>query len=234
MHTADLTCPTTDWLTHSLTTCLGHERLLVEVCEDPRGLTSLDQVAHRLVVKVVDLLPRDALLGVLLLLRLEGAVDKELLQLLVAIVDAQLLEQGMARLGQGSNRMARLGIGQGSLTTRQGAARGGQGRPGAAKVARRAHVARVARVAGGRQAGWQEDGRPGGRRTAGGAAGCGAACLLEGVDLEDLEAVDVEHAQGEPLALRRADGRVDLHDERYEEACVQRLGKRLRGLGARS
>ena len=51
-------------------------------------------LAHRLVVEVVDLLPLDALPGILFLLHLEGELDEELLQLLVAVVDAQLLEGG--------------------------------------------------------------------------------------------------------------------------------------------
>ena len=45
-----------------------------------------------LVVEVVDVDPLDALALVLLLLLLEHELDEELLQLLVAVVDAELLE----------------------------------------------------------------------------------------------------------------------------------------------
>jgi hypothetical protein len=65
---------------------------VIEHGEDAgRGL-SFDEVAHDLVVKVLDGLPLDSLLCVLFLLSLECELDEELLQLLVDIVDAELLE----------------------------------------------------------------------------------------------------------------------------------------------
>ena len=65
---------------------------VIEHGEDAgRGL-SFDEVAHDLVVKVLDGLPLDSLLRVLFLLSLERELDEELLQLLVDIVDAELLE----------------------------------------------------------------------------------------------------------------------------------------------
>lgn len=54
----------------------------------------LDQIADDLVVEELDWLPLDALALVLLLLTLEGELDEHLLQLLVAVVDAELLEAG--------------------------------------------------------------------------------------------------------------------------------------------
>lgn len=65
--------------------------LLVHQRDDALVLL-LDQVADDLVVEEVDVLPLDALLAVLLLLRVQRQLDEELLQLLVAEVDAQLLE----------------------------------------------------------------------------------------------------------------------------------------------
>jgi hypothetical protein len=52
----------------------------------------------------MDLLPRDTLRVVLLLLPLERAIDEELLQPLVAVVDAQLLEGIDLRGRAGSQR----------------------------------------------------------------------------------------------------------------------------------
>ena len=57
-----------------------------------RRLLRLDEVADDLVVEVLDVLPGHALGGVLLLLRLERQLDEVLLELLVDVVDAELLE----------------------------------------------------------------------------------------------------------------------------------------------
>lgn len=54
--------------------------------------TLLDQFDARLVVEVLDVLPRDLLPLVLFLLALEGEFDEDLLQLLVDKVDADLLK----------------------------------------------------------------------------------------------------------------------------------------------
>ena len=52
----------------------------------------VDQLADDHVVEVVDVLPLDPLPLVLLLLLLQHQLDEELLQLLVAVVDAELLK----------------------------------------------------------------------------------------------------------------------------------------------
>ena len=51
-----------------------------------------DEVADDLVVEVLDGRPLDLLADVLLLLSLEGELDEDLLELLVDVVDAELLE----------------------------------------------------------------------------------------------------------------------------------------------
>ena len=56
------------------------------------NLLRLDQIAANLVVEELDGLPLDTLSGVLVLLGLERELDEDLLQLLVDVVDAQLLE----------------------------------------------------------------------------------------------------------------------------------------------
>ena len=53
---------------------------------------ALHQVTDDLVVEVLHGLPLDPFLGILVLLGLEGQLDEQLLQLLVAVVDAELLE----------------------------------------------------------------------------------------------------------------------------------------------
>lgn len=58
----------------------------------------LDEVADDLVVEVGDRLPLDALLEVLLLLRLKSQLNEQLLQLLVAVVYAELFKADDSRL----------------------------------------------------------------------------------------------------------------------------------------
>ena len=78
-------------LLERLVAALRHNALLLQDGEDAHGL--LDQVDARLQIHAeVHHLPRDALLPVLLLLQHEHVVVEELLQLLVRVVDAQLLE----------------------------------------------------------------------------------------------------------------------------------------------
>ena len=72
---------------------LRHDALLVQQRDHARRARLVDEVDHHLVVKVGDRLPRHALALVLLLLRLERELDEDLLQLLVAVVDAELLER---------------------------------------------------------------------------------------------------------------------------------------------
>jgi hypothetical protein len=55
----------------------------------------LDELANDLVVKVLDVRPGDALALILLLLLLQDELDKQLLQLLVAVVDAELKNMKM-------------------------------------------------------------------------------------------------------------------------------------------
>ena len=60
--------------------------------EDARGRLALDQLAHSQVVEEVNLLPLDPLLLILLLLRLQGQFNEDLLKFLVDKVDAELFE----------------------------------------------------------------------------------------------------------------------------------------------
>lgn len=66
---------------------------IVQGGENTRRTLLFDQVAHNLVVEVVDRCPFDLLPHIFFLLGLEGELDEDLLQLLVDIVDAQLLER---------------------------------------------------------------------------------------------------------------------------------------------
>ena len=70
---------------------LGEVALLVDKCQDVKRLVG-QHVQCSLVVVVIDVLPDDVLAGVLVLLQLEDVLHKELLQLLVGEVDAQLLK----------------------------------------------------------------------------------------------------------------------------------------------
>ena len=70
---------------------LGKAALLVNERDDIERL-DCQQVEDFLVVLKLDVLPANVLLVVLLLLQLEDVVDKELLQVLIAEIDAQLLE----------------------------------------------------------------------------------------------------------------------------------------------
>ena len=65
---------------------------VVEKEENAGGLLAFDEVAHDLVVEELDGRPLDAFRDVLLLLLLQGLLDEVLLQLLVDVVDAELLE----------------------------------------------------------------------------------------------------------------------------------------------
>lgn len=58
----------------------------------------LNEVTDDLVVEVRDRLPLDSLLEVFLLLRLESQLNEQLLQLLVAVVDAELFKTDDSRL----------------------------------------------------------------------------------------------------------------------------------------
>ena len=66
---------------------------IVESRKDARRPFRLNQVAHNLVVEVLDGRPLDLLLSIFFLLLLECQLDKDLLELLIYIVDAQLLER---------------------------------------------------------------------------------------------------------------------------------------------
>lgn len=65
---------------------------VVQGGKDSRGTTFFDQVAHDLVIEVLDGRPLDLLADVFFLLSLEGKLDEDLLEFLVDVVDAQLLE----------------------------------------------------------------------------------------------------------------------------------------------
>ena len=70
---------------------LGKLGLFIDQGEDVHGLLS-NHVQCCLVVDEGDLLPVDALPGVLLLLHLEDVLDEELLDVLIAVVDAELFK----------------------------------------------------------------------------------------------------------------------------------------------
>lgn len=70
---------------------LGELALLVDEGDDVHGLGG-DHVKSVLVVSELDVLPVDVLQVVLLLLQLEDVTHKELLQILVGKVDAELLK----------------------------------------------------------------------------------------------------------------------------------------------
>ena len=57
-----------------------------------RPYLAFDEVAHDLVVEIVDRGPSDSFLNIFLLFRFQGQLDENLLQLLVDEVDAELLE----------------------------------------------------------------------------------------------------------------------------------------------
>ena len=70
---------------------LGKLGLFIDQGKDVHGLLS-NHVQCCLVVHEGDLLPVDALPGVLLLLHLEDVLDEELLDVLIAVVDAELFK----------------------------------------------------------------------------------------------------------------------------------------------
>ncbi len=65
---------------------------------DNAAVFLLDHGTDDLVVEVVDSLPRDALAGILLLLLPQRQLHKHLLQLFIAVVDAQLLKADYIRI----------------------------------------------------------------------------------------------------------------------------------------
>ena len=83
----------------SLPVYLGELALLVDEGDDVHGLVG-DHVQGVLVVGELDVLPVDVLQVVLLLLQLEHVTHKELLQVLVGEVDAQLLKAAEAGGGE--------------------------------------------------------------------------------------------------------------------------------------
>lgn len=78
---------------------LGEVALLVNECKNVQRFVG-QNVQGALVVFVVNALPNDVFTGVLLLLQLENMLDKELLQLLIGKVDAQLLKATKVRQQQ--------------------------------------------------------------------------------------------------------------------------------------
>ena len=72
---------------------VGGRASVVQRGKDAWGPAFLDEVADDLVVEVLDGRPLDLLADVLLLLGLEGELDEDLLELLVDVVDAKLLER---------------------------------------------------------------------------------------------------------------------------------------------
>ncbi len=70
---------------------LGKFRLLVDERHDVERLDG-DQIEGVLIVDELDVLPADVLLVVLLLFQFEDVAHEELLQVLVGVIDAELLE----------------------------------------------------------------------------------------------------------------------------------------------
>ena len=68
---------------------------------------AINHLADDLVIKVVNVHPLDSLAGILLLLPLQNQLNEELLEFLVAVVDAELFKAEWKRWGlfNGSNNM---------------------------------------------------------------------------------------------------------------------------------
>lgn len=66
---------------------------IIQGSENTRRSLLFDQVAHDLVIEVLDWRPLDLFPDILLLLSLERQFDENLLQLLVDIIDAELLKR---------------------------------------------------------------------------------------------------------------------------------------------
>lgn len=71
---------------------MGSRARVVKRCEDSRGSLLLNEIAHNFVVEVLDRCPLDLFADVFLLLGLKGQFDEDLLEFLVDVVDAELLE----------------------------------------------------------------------------------------------------------------------------------------------
>ena len=65
---------------------------IVQRSKDTRRTTFFDEVAHDLVIEVFDGRPLDLFPNILLLFALQRQLDKDLLQLLIDIVNAELLK----------------------------------------------------------------------------------------------------------------------------------------------
>ena len=88
---------------------LWEAALLIQEGDDAHGLEG-QQVQGGPVVGVVDVVPGDALRAVLLLLHGEHVPHKELLQMLVGQVDAELLEAVELQGGDGAEWVRRAGV----------------------------------------------------------------------------------------------------------------------------
>lgn len=66
---------------------------IIERCKDARRALAFDEIAHNLVIEVLDWCPLNLLANVFLLLSLQCQFNENLLKLLVHVVDAQLLER---------------------------------------------------------------------------------------------------------------------------------------------
>ena len=102
--------------THHVGLVTRTDALLVERRNDAVA-TGLDKIANNLflaasgsthlVVEELDGGPRDALSGVLLLLLLERQLDEQLLQLLVAVINAELLETAQSAMAGAARPVGR-------------------------------------------------------------------------------------------------------------------------------
>jgi hypothetical protein len=67
-------------------------RSVIQSSEYSRRATLLNEIANNLVVEVFDFRPLNPLTNIFLLLGLESQLDKNLLQLFVDVVDAELFK----------------------------------------------------------------------------------------------------------------------------------------------
>ena len=72
--------------------CVGGRASIVEGGEDTRRTSFLNEVAHNLVVEVLDRCPLDLFSDVFFLFRLQCQFNEDLLELLVDVVNAKLLK----------------------------------------------------------------------------------------------------------------------------------------------
>src|SRR5271170_4433113 len=84
--------PSNKCLVGSSRVCMSSRASIVQGREHPRGPFLFNQLTHDLVVKVLDGSPFDSFSFVFFLFGLQGQLNKDLLQFLVDVIDAELFE----------------------------------------------------------------------------------------------------------------------------------------------